>query len=74
MLKKKYKKVIQFLVVLFVIISFSNLTYASSKEDQLKKITEDVDKAQIENIDVFYSYLVSLLLVTLVVLSAILAN
>jgi len=44
------------------------------RREQLKKITEDVDKARIENIDVFYSYLISLILVTLVVLSAILAN
>ena len=44
------------------------------RREQLKKITEDVDKARIENIDVFYSYLVSLILVTLVVLSAILSN
>ena len=44
------------------------------RREQLKKITEDVDKARIENIDVFYSYLVSLILVTLVVLSAILLN
>ena len=44
------------------------------RREQSKKITEDVDKARIENIDVFYSYLVSLILVTLVVLSAILLN
>ena len=44
------------------------------RREQSKKITEDVDKARIENIDVFYSYLISLILVTLVVLSAILSN
>ena len=44
------------------------------RREQSKKITEDVDKARIENIDVFYSYLVSLTLVILVVLSAILSN
>ena len=44
------------------------------RREQSKKITEDVDKARIENLDVFYSYLVSLILVTLVVLSAILLN
>ena len=44
------------------------------RREQLKKITEDIDKARIENIDVFYSYLVSLSLVILVVLSAILSN
>ena len=41
------------------------------RREQLKKITEDVDKAKIENIDVFYSYLVSVILVALVILSAI---
>ena len=44
------------------------------RREQSKKITEDVDKARIENLDVFYSYLVSLILVSLVVLSAILSN
>jgi len=44
------------------------------RREQSKKITEDVDKARIENLDVFYSYLVSLILVTLVVLSVILSN
>ena len=44
------------------------------RREQLKRITEDMDKAKIENIDVFYTYLVSLLLVTLVVFSAILSN
>ena len=39
------------------------------RREQSKKITEDVDKARIENMDVFYSYLVSLILVTLVVCS-----
>ena len=41
------------------------------RREQLKKITEDIDKAKIENIDVFYSYLVSVILVALVILSAI---
>ena len=44
------------------------------RREQLKRITEDMDKAKIENIDVFYTYLVSLILVTLVVFSAILSN
>ena len=44
------------------------------RREQLKRITEDMDKAKIENIDVFYAYLVSLILVTLVVFSAILSN
>ena len=42
------------------------------RREQLKKITESMDKARIENLDVFYSYLVSIGFVTLVVLSAIL--
>jgi RsiW-degrading membrane proteinase PrsW (M82 family) len=41
------------------------------RREQLKKITEDMDKAKIENIDVFYSYLVSVILVSLVILSSI---
>ena len=44
------------------------------RREQLKKITEGMDKAKIENIDVFYSYLVSILLVSLVIISAVLAN
>jgi protease PrsW len=44
------------------------------RREQLKKITEDIDKAKIENIDVFYSYLVSIILVSLVIISSILAN
>ena len=44
------------------------------RREQSKKITEDIDKTRIENIDVFYSYLISLILVTLVVLSAVLSN
>jgi len=42
------------------------------RRDQLKRITEDMDKAKIENIDVFYSYLVSVILVILVVFQSIL--
>ena len=44
------------------------------RREQLKKITEGVDKAKIENVDVFYSYLVSIILVSLVIISAVLAN
>ena len=44
------------------------------RREQLKKITEGMDKAKIENIDVFYSYLVSIILVSLVIISAVLAN
>ena len=42
------------------------------RREQLKRITEDMDKAEIENIDIFYSYLVSLILVILVVFQSIL--
>ena len=41
------------------------------RREQLKRITEDMDKAKIENIDVFYSYLISVLLVTLVIFQSI---
>ena len=41
------------------------------RRGQLQKITEGVDKARIENIDVFYSYMLTLLLVILIVFSAI---
>ncbi len=41
------------------------------RREQLRKITEDIDKAKIANLDVFYSYLVSVILVALVILSAI---
>ena len=44
------------------------------RREQLQRITEDIDKAKIENIDVFYSYLVSIILVSLVIISSILAN
>ena len=44
------------------------------RREQLKRITEDMDKSRIENIDVFYSYLVSIVMVTLVIVSSILSN
>ena len=44
------------------------------RRDQLKKITESVEKSKINNLDVFYSYLVSLVFVSIVVLSAIFVN
>jgi len=43
----------------------------SFRREQLKKITESIDKAKIENIEVFYSYGSTLLLVILIVFSAI---
>ena len=44
------------------------------RREQSKRITEDMDKAKIENIDVFYSYLVTFAFVALVVLSVIFVN
>ena len=44
------------------------------RREQLKRITEDMDKTRIENIDVFYSYSVSIVMVTLVIVSSILSN
>jgi len=44
------------------------------RREQLKRITEDMDKAKIENLDVFYTYLVSAALVMLIILSSILSN
>ena len=52
----------------FTIMGLSGIIFYTDK----KKITESVDKARIENLDVFYSYLVTIGFVTLVVLSAIL--
>ena len=44
------------------------------RREQLKRITEDMDKTRIENMDVFYSYSVSIVMVTLVIVSSILSN
>jgi NADH:ubiquinone oxidoreductase subunit 6 (subunit J) len=44
------------------------------RREQSKRITEEMDKAKIANIDVFYSYLVTFTFVALVVLSTIYAN
>ena len=41
------------------------------RREQLKKITESIDKEKIENIDVFYAYGSTLLLIVLIVFSAI---
>ena len=43
-----------------------------SAREQLKKITESIDKARVENIEVLYSYLSAVILVALIVMSAIL--
>ena len=44
------------------------------RREQSKRITEEMDKAKIANIDVFYSYLVTFTFVALVVLSVIFVN
>ena len=44
------------------------------RREQEKKITESVDKARIENIDVFYAYLITFTFVVLTVGSVIFAN
>ena len=44
------------------------------RREQLKRITEDMDKSKIANLDVFYSYLVTFTFVALVVLSVIFVN
>ena len=41
------------------------------RREQLQKITESVDKSRVENVEVFYSYLSAVILVTLIVISAI---
>ena len=41
------------------------------RREQLKKITESIDKARVENIEVLYSYLSSTILLALIVMSAI---
>lgn len=41
------------------------------RREQLKKITESIDKARVENVEVFYSYISAVVLVTLIVFSAI---
>jgi len=41
------------------------------RREQLKKITESLDKARVENIEVFYSYISAVVLVALIVMSAI---
>ena len=41
------------------------------RREQLKKITESIDKARVENIEVFYSYISAVVLVALIVFSAI---
>ena len=64
-----YLRAYQVFPVLTLILTIGIIYFY--RREQLRKITEDIDKAKIANIDVFYSYLVSVILVALVILSAI---
>ena len=44
------------------------------RREQSRRITEEMDKAKVENMDVFYTYFVTFLFVAIVVLSAIYVN
>ena len=44
------------------------------RREQLKKITESIDKARVENIEVLYSYLSAIILVALIVMSSMFFN
>ena len=66
------KKYLKFLLIIFFITNSPNYLYANIDNIFGIKIFDDVSKyAKIENMDVFYSYLVSVILVALVILSAI---
>ena len=54
--------------VLTLILTFGVIYFY--RRDQLKKITENEDKANVDNVDVFYAYATTSLLVILVVASA----
>jgi hypothetical protein len=54
--------------VLTLILTFGVIYFY--RRDQLKKITENEDKANVDNVDVFYAYAITSLLVILVVASA----
>jgi len=64
-----YRQLADIFPLLTAILTFGIIYVA--RRDQLQKITESVDKARVENIDVFYSYLLTLLLVALIIISAI---
>tara|TARA_B100001564_G_C20582608_1_gene643907 strand:- start:283 stop:1128 length:846 start_codon:yes stop_codon:yes gene_type:complete len=64
-----YLRAYQVFPVLTLILTIGIIYFY--RREQLRKITEDIDKAKIENMDIFYSYLVSVILVALVILSAI---
>mgnify|MGYP001177424172 CR=1 FL=1 len=63
-----YLRAFEIFPILTLIMTIGIIYYY--RKEQLKKITESVDKARVENIDVFYAYGSTLLLVILIVLSA----
>ena len=58
---------------LLMVIFMITIIYYYRRE-QLKKITESLDKARVENIEVFYSYISAVVLVALIVMSAIITK
>ena len=64
-----YLRAFEIFPILTLIMTIGIIYYY--RKEQLKKITESVDKARVENTDVFYAYGSSLLLVILIVFSAI---
>jgi len=67
-----YLRAFEIFPILIIIIVIGIIYFY--RREQSKRITEEMDKAKIENIDVFYSYLVSIVLVTLIIVSSILSN
>ena len=63
-----YLRAFEIFPILTLIMTIGIIYYY--RKEQLKKITESIDKARVENIDVFYAYGSTLLLVILIVLSA----
>ena len=63
-----YLRAFEIFPILTLIMTIGIIYYY--RKEQLKKITESVDKASVENTDVFYAYGSTLLLVILIVLSA----
>ena len=68
-LKKRRKYIFTILTLIMVI----GIIYFYRRE-QSKRITEGMDKAQVDNLDVFYSYFVTFGFVALVVFSVIFVN
>ena len=65
-----YLRAYEIFTILTLIMIFGIIYYY--RQEQLKKVTEGIDKERIENIDVFYAYGSTLLLVFLIVFSTIL--